>query len=64
MLIAPDGTAKLTDFGVSVIMTNNMDTVLPPGPNDTCATFDRKLEPRFTLVRHSILFTQLPGTHL
>jgi hypothetical protein len=38
VLIAPDGTAKLTDFGVSVIMTNNMDTVLPPGPNDTCAT--------------------------
>jgi hypothetical protein len=35
VLIAPDGTAKLTDFGVSVIMTNNADTVMPPGPNDT-----------------------------
>lgn len=37
MLIAPDGTAKLTDFGVSVIMTNNADTIEAAGPNDTCA---------------------------
>ena len=32
-----DGTAKLTDFGVSVIMTNNTDTVQAAGPGDTCA---------------------------
>lgn len=37
MLIAPDGTAKLTDFGVSVFMTNNADTIEAAGPNDTCA---------------------------
>lgn len=37
VLIGPDGTAKLTDFGVSAIMTNNTDTTLSPGPNDTCA---------------------------
>jgi len=37
VLIAPDGTAKLTDFGVSVIMTNNADTIEAAGPNDTCA---------------------------
>lgn len=43
MLIAPDGTAKLTDFGVSVIMTNNADTIQQVGPNDTCAALSPPL---------------------
>lgn len=38
VLIAPDGTAKLTDC-VSVIMTNNADTIMSPGTKDTCASF-------------------------
>lgn len=34
VLIGLDGSAKLTDFGVSVIMTNAVDTIEPAGPGN------------------------------
>mmetsp|Transcript_18613 Transcript_18613/g.56177 ORF Transcript_18613/g.56177 Transcript_18613/m.56177 type:complete len:1043 (+) Transcript_18613:379-3507(+) len=35
VLIGLDGSAKLTDFGVSVIMTNAVDTIEPAGPGNS-----------------------------